>query len=89
MKKTLITLTLAGALFTGYSVYESQKEKGLTDAALANVEALAQLEGNECHYSNGVTNIQLDPSFWHTKLHHYYDCCAIQVDGYNHDGECN
>ena len=50
MKKTLITLTLAGALFTGYSVYESQKEKGLTDTALANVEALANGE------SSGVTH---------------------------------
>ena len=60
MKKTLITLTLAGALFTGYSVYESQKEKGLTDTALANVEALAytiEVDGGQSYECNPVGDV--------------------------------
>ena len=44
MKKTLITLTLVGALISGYNVYKSQNEKDFSTAALANVEALAEEE---------------------------------------------
>lgn len=88
MKKNLGIMVVVAAMFTSYSAYEAQNERDLTGLALANVEALANLEGNECHYSNGVTNIQLEPSRWHTTKHHYYDCCAIPYDGYDFDDKC-
>ena len=51
MKKTLITLTLVGALISGYNVYKSQNEKDFSTAALANVEALASNEATSKDYN--------------------------------------
>ena len=92
MKKNILkaTVVAAFALIAGFNVYNSQKAEGMSELALANVEALADSdEGNsDCHYSNGVTNIQLSSSFWHSKLHYYYDCCGNQIKGYDYDEYC-
>ena len=43
MKKNILKVTLVAAIavFAGYNVYSSQKAVGMSDLALANVEALA------------------------------------------------
>lgn len=48
-KKIFGTMVAVAAMFAGYSAYDAQNERGLTDVALANVEALAQSgeSGNE------------------------------------------
>ena len=48
MKKNILkaTLVAAFALITGYNIYTSQKSDGMSDLALANVEALAGCEWN-------------------------------------------
>ena len=45
MKKNILKLTFiaAVAVVAGYTAYNSQKEVALSDLALANVEALAQM----------------------------------------------
>lgn len=86
IKKTALALVVS--LAAGYGVYTSQQKSELSELALANVEALANGESN-CHYENGVTNIQINPSTWHTTLHRYYDCCAVQIDGYDYESQCN
>ncbi|WP_289782894.1 NVEALA domain-containing protein, partial [uncultured Phocaeicola sp.] len=47
MKKNILkaTLVAAFALIAGYNVYSSQKAEGMSELALANVEALASEEG--------------------------------------------
>lgn len=72
---------------TGWNYQQNKQYDGLSELALANVEALATGE-DDCHYTNGVTNIQKKPSMWHTTLHHYYDCCAVQTDGYDYESQC-
>lgn len=47
MKKIFYTMAVAAALFAGYSAYNSQNSNELTDIALANVEALANIEGSD------------------------------------------
>jgi len=51
MKKNILkaTLVAAFALIAGFNVYNSQKPEGMSDLALANVEALADGEnGGSC-----------------------------------------
>ena len=51
MKKNILkaTLVAAFALLAGYNVYNSQKAEGMSELALANVEALADGEnGGSC-----------------------------------------
>lgn len=61
MKKIFSTMAVAAALFAGYNTYNTQHNTGLTDIALANVEALAT--DNEawtqatCHSSSGNWNM--------------------------------
>ena len=91
MKHIKATLVAVVALMGGIHVFNAQKSESLSDIALANVEALANDEGTldkDCHYVNGVTNIQLAESFWHDTKHRYYDCCGTQVDGYDYDDKC-
>ncbi len=89
MKKFFGTMAVAAALFAGYSAFEVQNTNTLSNVALANVEALANDENLlACHYINGVTNIQLESSFWHRTEHLYYDCCAVQYKGYDYDKRC-
>lgn len=59
MKKNIlkVAFVVAIALVSGINVFNSQKTENLSDVALANVEALANMEGMDCHYVNGVTNI--------------------------------
>jgi len=50
MKKNIIKLTMiaAVAIFAGYNMYQANiKTEELSDIMMANVEALAQNEGNE------------------------------------------
>ena len=90
MKKNFLgTMVVAAAMFVGYSAYNAQNKNELTGITLAKIEALASLEGNDCHYSNGVTNIQLTPNFWHRTEYLYYDCCANEVKGYHFDEKCS
>ena len=51
MKKNILkaTLVAAFALIAGYNVYSSQKAEGMSELALANVEALASEEGGGNH----------------------------------------
>ena len=54
MKKNILkaTLVAAFALIAGFNVYSSQKAEGMSDLALANVEALADGEnGGSCRWS--------------------------------------
>lgn len=49
MKKNLIKMLLAAIVVaSGVNIYNSQKENGMSDIALANVEALAEGEVNWC-----------------------------------------
>ncbi len=91
MNRLKITLVAAVALASAVNVFNANKSEILSEIALANVEALAEDEGTldkDCHYVNGVTNIQLEESFWNDTLHRYYDCCGVQVDGYDYDENC-
>ena len=47
MKKIFYTMAVAAALFAGYNAYNSQNSNELSDIALANVEALANIEGSD------------------------------------------
>lgn len=44
MKKLFGTMVVTVAMFTGYSAYDAQGERILSDSVLANVEALANNE---------------------------------------------
>ena len=83
-----VAFVAAIALFAGINVFNAQKTVTLSDIAMENVEALASMENVDCHYVNGVTNIQLEPSTWHTTKRRYYDCCMVQVDGYHYKDKC-
>ena len=78
---------LVAAVGLGSYMYGRQ-ETNMTDLMLENVEALADNE-SDCHYTNGYKAIQLEESFWHDVKKRYYDCCGLQVDGYNDDGPCS
>lgn len=84
--KVLLAFMLVAV--AGYGVYTSQTKTELSDIMLENVEALADNE-SDCHYTNGYKAIQLEESFWHDVKKRYYDCCGLQVDGYNDDGPCS
>lgn len=43
-KKLFGSMVVAAAMLTGYSAYDAQNKKELSDAVLANVEALAKDE---------------------------------------------
>ena len=91
MNRLKITLVAAVALASTVNVFNANKSETLSDIVLANVEALAEDEGTldkDCHYANGVTNIQLDEGFWHDTKYRYYDCCGVQVDGYDYEENC-
>lgn len=90
MKKNMMKVALVAVvgLVAGINVFNAQNSDVMSDIALANVEALANMEGMDCHYVNGVTNIQLEPNIWHNTKKRYYDCCAIQVDGYHYKDKC-
>ena len=54
MKKNLVKMMLAAivVLASGVNIYNSQKESGMSDVVLANVDALADGEysgNNNCH----------------------------------------
>lgn len=51
MKKVFSTMVVAAAMFASYSAYDAQNERELSDAVLANVEALADDEnGSSCRW---------------------------------------
>lgn len=84
MKKTIIIsfVCLAVAMFAGYNVYLSNvKTKGLSDLALANVEALAVGDyipgtgcGEEVEYKTKFTNY--DGSF---RVTFQYKCIGLMT----------
>lgn len=84
--KALLAFTIV--IIAGFGIYTSQTGFEPSDIILENAEALAYNEA-DCHYSNGVKNIQLEPSFWHYDKIRYYDCCGVQIDGYDDDGPCS
>lgn len=90
MKHNFLKIALVAAVVAtaGYGVYENQRQDMMSEVILANVEALARYETNDCHYVNGVTNIQLEESFWHSTKHSYYDCCGNPVEGYDYEDYC-
>lgn len=82
MKKNILKATLVAAftLLAGYNVYSSQKAEGMSDLALANVEALADarekyIEGGTC-WGTGTdwTNV--------TCYGGYTICCWAHMDVY-------
>ena len=82
MKKNILKATLVAAftLLAGYNVYSSQKAEGMSDLALANVEALADarekyIEGGTC-WGTGTdwTNV--------TCYGCYTICCGAHMDVY-------
>lgn len=72
--RKLIKITFAAAFvaIAGYGVYTSQKVEPLSELVLANVEALAEEENNECNYTNGYTAFT-------NKGGGAYDCCKVWV----------
>lgn len=54
-KKIFGTMVAVVAMFASYSAYDAQNERGLTDVALANVEALAQ-SGESSSCTGGTAN---------------------------------
>ena len=63
MKKNLIKMMLAAVVVvaSGVNIYNSQKENGMSDVVLANVDALAEIEINSdiCRYSPGHECVEL------------------------------
>ena len=55
MKKNILKTTLVAtfALLAGYNVYNSQKAEGMSELALANVEALADGESSTRYQTMG------------------------------------
>ena len=86
MKKIFYTMAVAAALFTGYSAYNTQKNNEFTDIALANVEALANPEGEEmkCDNSTYIRNEALRTAYCaplglggtHLKCKSENNCCC-------------
>ena len=74
MKKNILKATLVAtfALLAGYNVYNSQKAEGMSELALANVEALADGKDEGCHDTNGYTAFM-------GKSGGAYDCCSVWV----------
>jgi hypothetical protein len=60
MKKIFSIMTVAAALFTGYSTYKGQHSYELNDIALANVEALADTEGNQPEWWDFFNNYEIE-----------------------------
>ena len=63
MKKNLIKMMLAAVVVvaSGVNIYNSQKENGMSDVVLANVDALAEIEINSeiCRYALGMECYEL------------------------------
>lgn len=88
-KKLLGSMVVAAAIFTGYSAYDAQNENELSDAVLANVEALAGTENNSCDNKNGYKKWYSEDNFWGTdRKEGFYDCCYQSQDAYNPNTEC-
>lgn len=60
MKKIFSTMAVAAALFAGYSAYSGQNSNELSDVALANVEALAQSNGDNDEITCGTKMVDVD-----------------------------
>ena len=57
-KKLLGSMVVAAAIFTGYSAYDAQNKRRLSESVLANVEALANNEsGPICATDESYMNI--------------------------------
>ena len=54
MKKIFSAMVVVAALLAGYSAYSGQNSNELTDVALANVEALAQSNGDNDEITCGT-----------------------------------
>lgn len=76
MKQTLkVSIALAIILVAaGYNVYISRQEVGMSDLALANVEALATGETGKCDNANGYRRILRGEE-------RIYDCCYNEKIG--------
>ncbi len=80
MKKNFIKAAFVAAFasIAGYGVYTSQQKVEMSDLAKANVEALAQSEGNNFEYTNGypystTCNVAIGSNFWGTQR------CKVEV----------
>ena len=104
MRKKILSATfvvaMAATIFTGYSAYNSNKERKLTNVALSNVEALASIEGavgvtsgNYVSFSFNGTDWWGNPNSKYDFFPKYDDC---RIDGENRhqvycikgDGNC-
>lgn len=75
MKQILkVSIALAIILTAGYNAYISQQEVGMSDLALANIEALAGSETGECDNANGYRRILEGDE-------RIYDCCYNEKIG--------
>lgn len=74
MKRVLlIVLVVVLTTFAGYRVYISLQTSVMSELMLANIEALASGEGNDCHYINGYVAFT-------GRKGGAYDCCRIWVN---------
>lgn len=67
MKKKLFgTMVVVAAMFAGYSAYDAQSEREMTEVALANVEALAQNKENTSSTGDTGPGEMVDCKGWGT-----------------------
>lgn len=86
MKSRFLKITFAAALavVAGVTAYHAQDKETLSDLALANVEALARIEGDggdggtKCDNFNGYRRIREGNE-------RIYDCCYIEQVGSGKD----
>ena len=68
MRKKILSATfvvaMAATIFTGYSAYNSNKERKLTNVALSNVEALASIEGAVGVTSGNYVSFSFNGTDW-------------------------
>lgn len=83
MRKNILKITFAAALavVAGVTAYQAQDKKVMSDLALANVEALARIEGDDdtkCDNFNGYRRIREGNE-------RIYDCCYVEQVGSGKD----
>ena len=85
MKKVILKLTLVASFVVsaGYSLYTSQVNEGLSDLALANIEALA---GGELGNGENQCYQVFTPADWFHRDQIFVDCyTCTQKKGRNFD----
>lgn len=80
-------VVLGLSAYAGYRTYDAYTGESESNLLLANAEALADNEGDDCNYENGYRSWNSEGRFWE-KEEEFYDCCQELRHGYNPSGTC-